>query len=222
MASAHPLRASCICFLICTAVYTQMQRREFLPSERVAPDSVQSVPMGSVSSICKCRKRPKPVTLIHDQFTQTRYAPPGSMARPYSHRTDTPFRLTVLDKSPSTRRHFPTPRPSAVGNQRYHHPPPTRTIPIQIQSRQEPHVEAHQPSPANVFLIDISNKQVRVGQPVSIHIRHLVMDPSDYLPAQASATDALECIADACDSYPNPTTDVDQTTRKTIHAYFRA
>jgi hypothetical protein len=86
--------------------------------------------------------------------------------------------------------------------------------------------------PIDMFLIDISSKNVPVGQPVSMHIRHLLLEAPDNSHANSSVpvggkptsttTDVYENllnhIPDVCDKFPNLTVDSDQPTRSTLHA----
>jgi hypothetical protein len=87
--------------------------------------------------------------------------------------------------------------------------------------------------PIDMFLIDVSNEYVRVGQPVSMNIRHLLLDTPEHNhtnslgPAhtgRASTTtttnvheDLFNYIPYMCEKYPNSTVSGDQRTHNTLH-----
>ncbi|CAF0952543.1 unnamed protein product [Rotaria sp. Silwood1] len=87
--------------------------------------------------------------------------------------------------------------------------------------------------PIDMFLIDISNEKVRVGEPISMNIRHLIFNtPEDihtesltpvYTKISPKTThtheNLLNYIPDVCERYPNLTVDSNQPTRNTLHAY---
>ncbi|CAF0928357.1 unnamed protein product [Adineta ricciae] len=86
-------------------------------------------------------------------------------------------------------------------------------------------------TPIDMFLIDISNEHVLVGQPVSMNIRHLLLDTLQNHYASSStpiriepssvATYAhenlLNYIPHVCERYPNLTIRSDQQTKNTLH-----
>lgn len=86
-------------------------------------------------------------------------------------------------------------------------------------------------APIDMFLIDISNEQVLVGQPVSMNIRHLLLDSLENHQSNASTPVRIEptnittyahenllaYIPYVCDRYPNVTVESDQPTRNTLH-----
>ncbi|CAF1002233.1 unnamed protein product [Rotaria magnacalcarata] len=86
-------------------------------------------------------------------------------------------------------------------------------------------------APIDMFLIDISNEQVLAGQPVSINIRHLLLDTLENHHTNSSTPiriepnsittyaheNLLDYIPYVCEKYQNPTIDSDQVTRNTLH-----
>lgn len=86
-------------------------------------------------------------------------------------------------------------------------------------------------APIDMFLIDISNEQVLVGQPVSMNIRHLLLDSLENHQSNATTPVRIEptnittyahenllaYIPYVCDRYPNITVESDQPTRNTLH-----
>jgi hypothetical protein len=86
-------------------------------------------------------------------------------------------------------------------------------------------------APIDMFLIDISNEHVHVGQPISMNIRHLLLDtlenhhPNSSAPIRiepATVTtyaheNLLTYIPYVCERYPNVTVESDQLTRSTLH-----
>lgn len=82
-------------------------------------------------------------------------------------------------------------------------------------------------APINMFLIDISNEQVLLGQPVSMNIRHLLLDtlenqstPISIEPSTFTTyahENLLDYIPYVCARYPNVTVDAEQITRNTLH-----
>ncbi len=85
--------------------------------------------------------------------------------------------------------------------------------------------------PIDMFLIDISNEHILVGQPVSMNIRHLLLDtlenhhsdssiPIRIEPATITTyahENLLNYIPYVCERYPNVTIESDQLTRNTLH-----
>lgn len=85
--------------------------------------------------------------------------------------------------------------------------------------------------PIDMFLIDISNEHVLIGQPISMNIRHLLLDTLENQHINSSSPiriepatittyaheNLLNYIPYVCDRYPNVTVDADQTTRNTLH-----
>jgi len=86
-------------------------------------------------------------------------------------------------------------------------------------------------APIDMFLIDISNEHVLLGQPVSMNIRHLLLDtlenhhtnsstPIRIEPATITTyahQNLLSYIPYVCERYPNVTVESDQLTRSTLH-----
>ena len=86
-------------------------------------------------------------------------------------------------------------------------------------------------TPIDMFLIDISNEHVALGQPVSMNIRHLLLDTLEQrrtnsatpLRIEPSSTttyareNLLNYIPYVCERYPNTTVQSDQVTRNTLH-----
>jgi hypothetical protein len=86
-------------------------------------------------------------------------------------------------------------------------------------------------APIDMFLIDISNEHVLLGQPVSMNIRHLLLDTLESHQANSSAPiriepatittyaheNLLNYIPYVCERYPNATVESDQLTRNTLH-----
>jgi hypothetical protein len=86
-------------------------------------------------------------------------------------------------------------------------------------------------APIDMFLIDISNEHVLLGQPVSMNIRHLILDtlenhhtnsstPIRIEPASITTyahENLLNYIPYVCERYPNVTVESDQLTRSTLH-----
>ncbi|CAF1521480.1 unnamed protein product [Adineta ricciae] len=86
-------------------------------------------------------------------------------------------------------------------------------------------------TPIDMFLIDISNEHVLVGQPVSMNIRHLLLDTLQNHHASSSTPiriepssvttyaheNLLNYIPHVCERYPNLTIQSDQQTRNTLH-----
>jgi hypothetical protein len=86
-------------------------------------------------------------------------------------------------------------------------------------------------APIDMFLIDISNEHVLIGQPVSMNIRHLLLDtlenhhtnssiPIRIEPAAITTyahENLLSYIPYVCERYPNVTVESDQLTRNTLH-----
>ena len=86
-------------------------------------------------------------------------------------------------------------------------------------------------TPIDMFLIDISNEHVLVGQPVSMNIRHLLLDTFQNHYASSSTPISIEpssvttyahenllnYIPHVCERYPNLTIQSDQQTRNTLH-----
>ena len=86
-------------------------------------------------------------------------------------------------------------------------------------------------TPIDMFLIDISNEHVLVGQPVSMNIRHLLLDSLENHQSNASTPiridpanvttyaheNLLAYIPYVCERYPNVTIESDQRTRNTLH-----
>jgi len=85
--------------------------------------------------------------------------------------------------------------------------------------------------PIDMFLIDISKEHVLIGQPVSMNIRHLLLDTLENRQANLSTPIRIEpaaittyahenlltYIPYVCERYPNVTVDSDQVTRNTLH-----
>ena len=86
-------------------------------------------------------------------------------------------------------------------------------------------------APIDMFLIDISNEHVLVGQPVSMNIRHLLLDTLENYHTNSSAAirvepasittyaheNLLSYVPYVCERYPNMTVEPDQLTRNTLH-----
>jgi hypothetical protein len=86
-------------------------------------------------------------------------------------------------------------------------------------------------APIDMFLIDISKEHVLIGQPVSMNIRHLLLDTLENRQANLSTPIRIEpaaittyahenlltYIPYVCERYPNVTVDSDQVTRNTLH-----
>jgi hypothetical protein len=86
-------------------------------------------------------------------------------------------------------------------------------------------------APIDMFLIDISNEHVLLGQPVSMNIRHLLLDTLENhqtnlsTPIRIEPTtmttyaheNLLSYIPYVCERYPNITVESDQLTRNTLH-----
>ncbi|CAF1050068.1 unnamed protein product [Rotaria sp. Silwood1] len=86
-------------------------------------------------------------------------------------------------------------------------------------------------APIDMFLIDISKEHALVGQPVSMNIRHLLLDtlennhknsstPIRIEPASITKyahENLLNYIPYVCERYPNITVDSDQLTHNTLH-----
>jgi hypothetical protein len=99
------------------------------------------------------------------------------------------------------------------------------------------HIDEHSDSvPIDVFLIDISNEHVLIGQSISMNIRHLLLDTLEQQknnPLSASAlskatiasipTDVHENLLDyiphVCEQYANVTVESDQLTRHALHIH---
>ncbi|CAF2445656.1 unnamed protein product [Rotaria sp. Silwood2] len=93
-------------------------------------------------------------------------------------------------------------------------------------------VERSTSKPIDMFLVDISNEQVRMGQPVSMNIRHLLLKSPDDSYTQALTPvcakkspnttyvheNLLNYIPNVCERYPNLTVDSNQPTHNTLHA----
>ncbi len=86
-------------------------------------------------------------------------------------------------------------------------------------------------APIDMFLIDISNEHVLIDQPVSMNIRHLLLDtlenhhtnastPIRIQPASTTTyahENLLNYIPYVCERYPNLTVESDRLTRNTLH-----
>ncbi|CAF1460378.1 unnamed protein product [Rotaria sordida] len=86
-------------------------------------------------------------------------------------------------------------------------------------------------APIDMFLIDISKEHARIGQPVSMNIRHLLLDTlennhrNSSTPIRIEPTsitkyaheNLLNYIPYVCERYPNVTVDSNQLTRNTLH-----
>jgi hypothetical protein len=86
-------------------------------------------------------------------------------------------------------------------------------------------------APIDMFLIDISNEHVLVGQPVSMNIRHLLLDTLENHHTNSSAAirieptsittyaheNLLSYVPYVCERYANVTVEPDQLTRNTLH-----
>jgi hypothetical protein len=86
-------------------------------------------------------------------------------------------------------------------------------------------------APIDMFLIDISKENVVIGQPVTMNIRHLLLDTLENHQSNLSKPIRIEpsaittyahenlltYIPYVCDRYPNLTVDSDQITRNTLH-----
>ena len=86
-------------------------------------------------------------------------------------------------------------------------------------------------APIDMFLIDISNEHVLLGQSVSMNIRHLLLDTLESHQANSSSPiriepatvttyaheNLLNYIPYVCERYPNITVESDQLTRNTLH-----
>lgn len=86
-------------------------------------------------------------------------------------------------------------------------------------------------APIDMFLIDISKEHVLIGQPVSMNIRHLLLDTLENHQSNLSTPIRIEpsaittyahenlltYIPYVCERYPNLTVDSDQMTRNTLH-----
>lgn len=86
-------------------------------------------------------------------------------------------------------------------------------------------------TPIDMFLIDISNEHVLIDQPVSMNIRHLLLDSLENHQSNASTPvridpsnittyaheNLLAYIPYVCERYPNVTIESDQRTRNTLH-----
>ena len=86
-------------------------------------------------------------------------------------------------------------------------------------------------APIDMFLIDISTENVLVGQPVSLNIRHLLLDtvanqqknssaPIRVEPASSTTyahENLLDYIPYVCERYPNSTVEADRLTRNSLH-----
>ncbi|CAF1112411.1 unnamed protein product [Rotaria sordida] len=98
----------------------------------------------------------------------------------------------------------------------------------------ESHLVKHSASnPIDTFLIDISNEKVRMGQPVTMNIRHLLLNtPKDIHTKSLTSVctkispkttyvheNFLNYIPNVCERYPNLTVDPNQSTRSTLHAH---
>lgn len=185
--------------------------------------------MGSVSSTCCGRQqRPKMINIIHDKSVQTRYpltsCLKNSFCHPqHTHRNST-TRFRSVDPSKSSQNYVSI-----------------RTEPLRVRSRPSilrntssqyttnnasQRVRRSASMPVNTFVIDISKRQVRVGQPVSMNIRHVVFDVSeDSIPTTDSTcrkSNLLESIPKICDKYPNLLkSNPRQAIRKTLHTNFQ-
>ncbi|UJR37404.1 hypothetical protein I4U23_030109 [Adineta vaga] len=86
-------------------------------------------------------------------------------------------------------------------------------------------------TPIDMFLIDISNEHALVGQPISMNIRHLILDtlqnhytksstPIRIQPSSITTyahENLLNYIPYVCERYPNVTIPSDQQTKNTLH-----
>lgn len=86
-------------------------------------------------------------------------------------------------------------------------------------------------APIDMFLIDISNENVVVGQPISMNIRHLLLDTLENHHTHSSEPICIEptsittyahenllnYIPYVCEKYPNTIVDADKITRNTLH-----
>ena len=94
-----------------------------------------------------------------------------------------------------------------------------------------PLVQRSVSTPIDMFLIDISNEHVCSGQPISMNIRHLLLDTLEnrhgksLTPIRLESTptttyareNLLNYIPRVCERYPNVTVAPDQITRNTLH-----
>ena len=86
-------------------------------------------------------------------------------------------------------------------------------------------------TPIDMFLIDISNEHVALGQPVSMNIRHLLLNTTDEQCTNSASPSRVEpsstttyarenllnYIPYVCERFPNTTVQSDQVTRNTLH-----
>ncbi|UJR08831.1 hypothetical protein I4U23_013085 [Adineta vaga] len=185
--------------------------------------------MGSILSTCKRKKRPKLITIIHDKSTQTTDSLSSCIYDSFHHHCS----HTRRHSSPyatKTRKHVTIRtdplRTRSRTNVNHNTTSEDRTRSTKIQSHQ---VQRSTSLPIDTFVIDISNRQVRVGQPISINIRYLPLNTSTDAHSTASMKNPtyvsktiLDLIPNICEKYPNLTIDdPNQSTRKTLHTNFQ-
>ncbi|CAF1573554.1 unnamed protein product [Adineta ricciae] len=185
--------------------------------------------MGSVSSTCCGRQqRPKLITIIHDGSAQTRYPLTSCLKNSFYHpqhtnrNSMTRFRSADASKSSQNYVSIRT-EPLRVRSR----PSILRNTSSQYATNNSSHrVRRSASMPVNTFVIDISKRQVRVGQPVSMNIRHVVFDVSEDSSPTTDPTctknNLLESIPRICDKYPNLlSSNPRQAIRKTLHTNFQ-
>ncbi|CAF3389129.1 unnamed protein product [Rotaria socialis] len=217
--------------------------------------------MGLVSTKYTNRKRDKIKRVIHDQHTQTdntlstitngsskecnHHVSPhrhiqaspvfSSHFNNYRNISNSNGDLSSYDRMITRNDTYRTSSSSIVENVSHHeHRTFTRvqsslTINGNEHSYQE--VERSTSIPADLFLIDISNEKVCIGESISMNIRHLFMNmPADsdaqplvpvHTETSSKAThiheNLLDYIPNVCERYQNITLGPDQTTHNTLH-----
>lgn len=83
-------------------------------------------------------------------------------------------------------------------------------------------MQASQTAPVDLFLIDISHEQVCVDQPISMNIRHLLMNTSEESRTKSPDTiyidgELLDRVPTVCEKYPNLIVDPDQRMHSTLY-----
>lgn len=93
----------------------------------------------------------------------------------------------------------------------------TRTTKVTtIETHNQDHlIKRSASTPIDTFLIDISKEQVLLGQPISMNIRHLLLNSSENHPT--THENLLDYIPYVCEQYPNVTVDPNQITRNTLY-----
>ncbi|CAF0841736.1 unnamed protein product [Adineta steineri] len=201
--------------------------------------------MGSMSSTCKGKKRAKMMNVIHDKHTQTTHSIDQSVYHQYRlhgrrhpvSRTEHASNRTSIHTDPLRVRSIPSIVRTTSGQDHRIESYQTSTcaqssatINMDEQSYKQnmndksSRIERSASIPIDMFLIDISNEQIRVGQPVSINIRHLLMDVpknnhtnSSYSTNTNIYNNILNYVPDVCEKYQNLTINNNQSTRNTLH-----